>query len=124
MKRLTLFIGILLLQAVWIQPPFNCTGVYAFPVVYPQVDNYGFAPRPIVGTENLFNCVADNDPDFSNRRFPDVPQAQDYWFKLVLQELNIIQHPKPHSFWDDMTNQVELYSRVLGIHLNLTAVSP
>jgi len=100
MKRAALFVGVMLLVTISIQPPFACTGDYMFPVAYPMIDGEGIAPRAAVGSENLFNCIADNDPDFESQRFPDESQAQTYWFNLVLQELDILPPSPPSTPFD------------------------
>lgn len=75
----------------------SCGNLNGLSVVYPKVDNMGYAPRPMPGSENVFNCIAAQDANFNDRRLPTVWQAFNYWAGLYGQVLGqpLLQLPAP-----------------------------
>lgn len=90
-----LAVFIVTVSTVSAQPPHICGVNFNFAVVYDRVDNQGYAPRSLLGSETVFNCIADFDPGFAQQRFPSSWQALNYWFTLVSQELGVVLQPLP-----------------------------
>jgi hypothetical protein len=88
-------IGLAALQPVAARlPNDNCDRI-TLSVVYPQVDNLGFAPRFNCGDQAQFNRIAARDPNFQAQRFPSAWQALNYWYILYGQELGVNLQPLP-----------------------------
>lgn len=95
MFRLLLAITITLTFStpVFAQPAHSCGSILS--VVYAHVDNMGYAPRAMPGSENVFNCIAARDPQFNDRRFQSAWEALNYWYILYGQELGVTLLPLP-----------------------------
>lgn len=60
----------------------GCSAV-GLTVNYSKVDDRGYAPRLVSGSQAHFDCIAGRDPNFNDVRLPSAWEAMNYWFGLV-----------------------------------------
>lgn len=93
---LLVVLGMLLLALpVSAQTAHSCGSVNGLAVVFDRVDAGGYAPRAQGGTNAVFDCIVNRDPNFISQRFPSAWQAFNYWLTLYGLELGVVPLPLP-----------------------------